>query len=150
MDNLQRALAFTLRWEGLYSNNPNDPGGETMKGITKVVYDSYRTNHSLPIQSVKLISDLELYEIYKIQYWIAAGCDKIDNVKLAVSVFDYAVNSGVARAKRYLALTTDYKQFNINRLGYFTKIVAANPKLSVFLKGWKNRVNDLGKYVETL
>ena len=150
MDNLQKALAFTLRWEGLYSDNPSDPGGQTMKGVTKVVYDSYRTKHSLPIQSVKLISDSELYDIYKNQYWIAAGCDKITDIKLAVSVFDYSVNSGVARAKRYLALTSDYKQFNINRLGYFTKIVAANPKLSVFLKGWTNRVNDLGKYIETL
>jgi lysozyme family protein len=150
MDNLQKALAFTLKWEGGYSNHPSDGGGETMRGVTKAVYDAYRTKKGLTIQSVKLLSDSELYDIYKNQYWTAAGCDKITNVRLAASVFDMAVNSGVARAKKYLALTSDYKKFNDNRSAYFEKIAKVNPKLQVFLKGWNNRINDLRKYVETL
>ena len=28
----KRAMAFILRWEGGYSNHPNDPGGETNFG----------------------------------------------------------------------------------------------------------------------
>jgi lysozyme family protein len=150
MDNFQKALDFTLRWEGLYVFNKNDPGGETMKGIIKTVYDAYRDSHKLPRQSVKLITDQEVYDIYSKQYWIASGADKITNPKLAISVFDMAVNTGVSRAKRYLGLTQDYKQFNKNRLDYYQKIANNNPKLQVFLKGWNNRTNDLIKYLETL
>lgn len=150
MDILQKALSFTLRWEGGYSNHPSDPGGETNKGIIKTVYDAYRDSHKLPRQSVKLITDKEVYDIYSKQYWIASGADKIADPKLAVSVFDMAVNTGVSRAIRYLGLTKDYKQYNTNRLEYYKKISTTNPKLQVFLKGWNNRTNDLIKYVETI
>jgi lysozyme family protein len=149
-DIFKEALDFTLRWEGGYVNNPNDPGGETNKGVTKSVYDAYRQKKGLSKQSVKNISDSEVYDIYKNQYWFSAGCDTIQDAKLAISVFDFAVNGGVARAKRYLALTKDSVKFNNNRIGYYTKIVKVNPKLQTFLKGWSNRVLDLNKYIEKL
>ena len=41
-NNFKKALEFVLRWEGGQSNNPNDLGGETNKGITHFTYDSYR------------------------------------------------------------------------------------------------------------
>lgn len=149
-DTLQKALKFTLRWEGGYVNDPRDNGGETNKGIIKTVYDAYRDSHKLPRRSVKLITDQEVYDIYSKQYWMASGADKIADPKLAVSVFDMAVNTGVSRAIKYLALAKDYKTYNTNRNGYYDKIATTNPKLKVFLKGWKNRVADLQKYIETL
>lgn len=149
MDNLEKALKFTLRYEGGYVNHPNDPGGETNKGVTKAVYDAYRTKKGLPKQSVKLISDVEVHDIYCTQYWLAAKCDKLD-VKLAIAVFDFAVNSGVSRALKYLALAKNDPIVLINlRDQYFDKICKANPKLLSFIKGWKNRTTALREYLKS-
>ncbi|MBI5343968.1 MAG: hypothetical protein HZB83_01285, partial [Deltaproteobacteria bacterium] len=38
MDNFERAIAFVLRHEGGYANDPRDPGGETNFGISKRAY----------------------------------------------------------------------------------------------------------------
>lgn len=151
MDNFKTALDFVLRWEGGYVNHPNDPGGETNKGVIKTTYDAYRKRKGLSLQSVKNITDAEVYDIYKNQYWIGAGCDKITDAKLAISVMDFAVNAGVSRAKKYLAISgNDVMKFNQNRIGYYKKIVTVNTKLGVFLKGWIRRVDDLSKYISKL
>lgn len=46
-------LKFVLVREGGYSNNKDDLGGETNKGITHTTYDSYIRAKGLPKQSVK-------------------------------------------------------------------------------------------------
>ena len=42
-DNFEHCLAITLKWEGGYSNHPDDPGGPTMRGIIQREYDAWRT-----------------------------------------------------------------------------------------------------------
>lgn len=148
MSVFDKALAFTLKWEGGYSNNPNDPGGATMKGVIQKTYDDYRKSKGLPLQGVKAISDSEVHDIYENLYWKASGCDKISDSDLAISVFDFAVNGGVARAKKYLAISKTVVEFNNNRIAYYNKIVTVNTKLTVFLKGWINRVNSLTEYLK--
>lgn len=142
-----KAMKFVLRWEGGYVNHPNDPGGATNKGVTQAVYDQYRKNKKLQVQTVKNITDAEVYDIYRRQYFdpISAGLDSED---LIICAMDFAVNSGVSRSKKYLLLTKDPIKFNDNREIYYKKIVANNPKLSVFLKGWMNRLNDLRDYIK--
>jgi lysozyme family protein len=140
------ALKYSLQFEGGYVNDPADKGGATNKGITKAVYDEYRTKNSLPIQSVKNISDKEVRDIYYKQYWLASGCDKLSD-KLAIVVFDMAINSGVSRAKRYLTLTQDPNKYLDLRAGFFKKIVQNNPSQQKFLKGWLNRVENLRKII---
>lgn len=92
-ENFDRSLAKVLIHEGGYVNHPADPGGETNKGVTYRVYYAYRQRKGLPIQSVRYISNAELSEIYRFQYWnnvlgdhLPAGVDYV--------VFDGAVNSG--------------------------------------------------------
>jgi lysozyme family protein len=140
------ALKYSLQFEGGYVNDPDDRGGETNKGITKAVYDDYRKKNSLPIQSVKNISDKEVHDIYYKQYWLAAGCDKLSD-KLAIVTFDMAINSGVSRAKRYLTLTQDPNKYLDLRESFFKKIVQNRPSQKKFLKGWLNRVNNLRKII---
>jgi lysozyme family protein len=124
LDNLYKALAFTLKWEGGYVNDPHDPGGETNKGITKLVYDNYRRLAKLPIQSVRLISANEIYDIYEHNYWLNMGCDKMKDIKLAISVFDFGVNGGTARAiKWYKICNNDYKVYNVSRIVYYNNLV---------------------------
>ena len=35
------ALAFVLRWEGGFVDDPHDHGGRTMKGVTQNVYNAW-------------------------------------------------------------------------------------------------------------
>lgn len=94
-------LAKVLVHEGGYVNHPKDPGGATNKGITQRTYDAWRSKNVLPIQSVRNILTGEVQAIYKQDYWDAVrGDDLPDGVNYAV--FDFAVNSGINRASRYL------------------------------------------------
>ncbi|WP_246704635.1 glycoside hydrolase family 108 protein [Rhizobium sp. P32RR-XVIII] len=96
-----RSLAKVLIIQGGYSNNPKDPGGATMKGVTQGVYDEYRRTHGLPLMPVKNISNSELEAIHRKKYW-----DEIKGDKLAPGVsyvvFDGSVNSGVAQSVKWL------------------------------------------------
>lgn len=100
--NLAACLALTLREEGGYSNDPRDPGGATMKGVTKAVYDAWRRGKGLALRDVRLISDAELQDIYRSGYWTPVGAEALA-AGLDLSAFDFAVNSGPARAKKALA-----------------------------------------------
>lgn len=99
--NYPSALKHVLVHEGGYVNHPRDPGGETNKGITIAVYRAYRARKGLPSQSVRLITDAEVNEIYKLQYWnrirgdqLPAGVDYV--------VFDGSVNSGPTQSVKWL------------------------------------------------
>jgi lysozyme family protein len=100
-DSYRRSLALVLAHEGGYVNNPHDPGGPTCQGITQNVYDTYRKLHGAPLTSVKTISVLEVEEIYRKQYWRSVRGDDMPT-GLDYAIFDFAVNSGLARAIRYL------------------------------------------------
>lgn len=78
--------------EGRYVNNPNDPGGETNWGISK---------RSYPKLNIKKLTREQAREIYYRDFWQRIHADELyDGV--AFQVFDFAVNSGVETAIRYL------------------------------------------------
>jgi len=87
-------LAFELLigHEGGYVNDPNDPGGETKYGISK------RSYSDLDIKNLTL-SQAE--DIYETDYWIPTGCPDLPP-RLALVLFDAAVNNGRSRAVRWL------------------------------------------------
>jgi lysozyme family protein len=99
--NFKTSLDKVLVHEGGFSNNPKDPGGATMKGVTQAVYDGFRAKNGLPKQSVKAISDAELQTIYKKQYWDAVKADELPP-GVDYVVFDGAVNSGPSRSVKWL------------------------------------------------
>lgn len=74
--------------EGGYSNNPADPGGETMYGVTKRVAQAngYQGDmHALTLDAAKAIA--------KSQYWDKYQCDQFDS-RIGFQVFDAAYNGG--------------------------------------------------------
>ncbi len=95
-ENFQACLAFTLKYEGGRSNDPRDPGGRTMEGVTQHTYDAYHAKIGLGRRDVFLMSSRERDEIYRTEYW-----DRIKGDGLLpgedLAVFDFAVNSGPAR-----------------------------------------------------
>ena len=66
--NFPEALAHTLQFEGAWANNPNDPGGATMKGITQRTYNHYLGRETSQ-DELRNISDAEVAAIYRKLYW---------------------------------------------------------------------------------
>lgn len=91
-------LCFTklLGHEGQYSNNPADPGGETMWGITKAV--ALQNGYTAPMKDMPV----EVAKaIYKKKYWDQVGNINLPD-QLQFHVFDAAVNSGPVQAVKWL------------------------------------------------
>lgn len=137
----ERALAFVLRWEGGYSDHPDDPGGATNMGITQATYDAWRKSQGLSPRPVRDIQRGEVEAIYRSRYWAAIGADKLPDA-LALAAFDLAVNSGVATAKRALSEAKgDWRRLVAWRMRYLTSL---RPELwSAFGRGWIRRVSAL-------
>ena len=163
-ENYPFCLQQVLKYEGGYSNHPADPGGATMRGVTQDVYDGWRKAHNQSTQSVKNISNDEIQGIYRQLYWDRIrGDDLPSGVDLAV--FDFAVNSGVSRASKYLQGVVGVPQDGIigpqtiQATKTYVAMAVTNKRLSfmqslsiwpTFGKGWQNRINDVKKQIASL
>lgn len=163
------ALAFVLKWEGGYSNDPADKGGSTNYGITQRTYNAWLRERNLPIKDVKDITTNEISEIYR-NYWTSSPADTVP-WPLSLVIFDTAVNFGVSGAIMFIqealgveadggfgpitssALSkADPFQIAIKivngRIAYRHQRVAEVPSQDTFLLGWLNRDNDLMSIVK--
>ncbi|PRD42412.1 acetylmuramidase [Phyllobacterium phragmitis] len=95
-DTFPKCVRYVFEEEGGYADNPADPGGPTNMGITLRTLSAWK-GHTVSPDEVKALSKAEATKIYKVQYW-----DKVDGDALPAgldyAVFDFAVNSGPARA----------------------------------------------------
>lgn len=98
--NFQRALSLVLKSEGGWSDNPADPGGATMKGVTLANFRRF-VKPDATKNDLRKITDEQVATVYRRFYWDAvAGAELPGGVDYAV--FDFAVNSGPKRAAEYL------------------------------------------------
>lgn len=142
-----KALQFVLKWEGGYSNNPNDKGGATNKGITQNTYNTWLRSKGQNLKDVRNITDSEVREIYYNNYWLKAGCPSMTD-KFAIIAFDTAVNMGVSRVGEFLK-AAEYKypdKFLLARIKKYNEFAKVGNQ-KVFLVGWLNRVFDLQNFV---
>lgn len=130
-EKFEKAIKFTLKWEDGYSNDPNDPGGETNYGISK---------RSYPNEDIKNMTPERARKIYYENYWLRAGCDKLPE-PWDVMVLDAAVHHGVSRAKTLYEDSTDWdwEDFLLRRITFMSKC----KKADLYMWGWANRVIDL-------
>lgn len=99
-DNYDRSLKEVLKSEGGYTNDPSDPGGPTNFGITIHDYRAYINPHGTA-EDVRHMTVDQAAQIYKTKYWDAVHGDDLPS-GVDYCVFDYGVNSGVARANHVL------------------------------------------------
>lgn len=150
-----RILEFTLKWEGGFVNDPDDPGGATNKGITIGTYTEYRKGKGLPaptVDDLKNITDEEVTDIYYHRYFIASNADDLPD-KLAALHFDTAVLHGVGGANHFLKQTEEIKGIDetvkhylgLRAISYFR--MNHYPK---FGRAWLNRVKDLHDFINQI
>jgi lysozyme family protein len=150
--NFDQAFDALIGHEGGYSNNPVDPGGETMWGVTARVARANGYTGEMRYLARETAKD-----IYRKLYWDAVHAEELQQ-SLRYPVFDAAVNSGVKQAIRWLQQAADVQddgEFGpitkaaANRLG---EVAAARmlgarldfmtslPTWGAFGKGWARRV----------
>jgi lysozyme family protein len=112
MADFKKAFLLILANEGGYGNDPDDPGGETYKGIARkkqpdwlgwFIIDLLKAQAGFPesLQSANALEikkqlDYEVSSFYCTHFWIKVNGEKIINQQVAESIFDFAVNAGVA------------------------------------------------------
>lgn len=140
--NCDLAIKETLKWEGGYTNHPDDKGGPTNWGITIIDARKYWKKDASAADVKAMPADVAV-NIYRTKYWVNKfyNCDDLP-AGVDLTVFDFGVNSGPARAVKYLNAEKgnppDVTIRNINdaRLKY----VQGLSNFSVFGKGWMSRI----------
>ena len=168
IENFDTSLSHVLKSEGLWSDNPKDPGGATMKGITLAVYREWKRNPHITKEELRVIPDEDVYNLYKQNYW-----DKVhgDDLPAGVdyAVFDSAVNMGVGRAAKLIQEAAGVTADGVLGPASLSAIQKANNKeliekfsqlkesfyrslktFPIFGKGWLNRVAEVKTLSESM
>jgi lysozyme family protein len=88
MNGFDDAFVALMGNEGAYVDNPADPGGVTMWGITE------RVARACGYQGdMRLLPQATAKQIAKTQYWDPYKCDQFD-ARIGFNVFDAAYNGG--------------------------------------------------------
>lgn len=120
MIDFDKAFERLIGHEGGYVNDPADPGGETMYGITKRVAVEY--GYTGPMKSLSLG---QAKDIARKQYWDKVSANKFPGA-IAFELFDMAYNHGVSRSAKILQAAVGVPDDGI--IG--PKTIAATQKLS--------------------
>ena len=163
---------FVLEHEGGFVNDPLDRGGATNKGVTIAVWKAQGYDKDgdgdIDVADLTLITEADAIMIMKKNYWDRWKADQIKNQAIANTLVDWVWGSGAWGIKipqRILGVKDDgvvgiktleainkqnpnkfLEKLYLARFNFLDDIVASNPSQKRFIKGWKNRMNDLVKY----
>ncbi len=153
-----KAVAFVLEHEGGYVDDADDAGGETKYGISR---------RSFPDVDIAGLTLEGAVAIYFEHFW-RPEYDQIRDERLAVKVFDVAVNMGHARAHRILqyaindgreraeritedgvigpvtlaAIEAEHRLSLYHRFLYWCEVQYREFGNEKYLTGWLNRLYD--------
>lgn len=99
-DPFDTSQKFVMTAEGGFTNNPHDPGGPTMLGVTKHAWEVWM-GHTVTIADMKALTAPIVAPFYKATYWRPINADKLPPA-LALLVYQFAVNGSVKRAAQFL------------------------------------------------
>jgi len=169
----------TMKMEGRFSETKFDRGGATMFGITLKTFQGYCNRPAVPIDCDRnkdhkvstadmfFLRPVDVYPIYKRDYWDAIKADSIHNQAIAEFMADFIVNSGGsswnikglqkvvgAKADGKIGVQTLAKINGQNakvlfaklykfRVNYYYRLSAKDHSQKRFLKGWINRISNL-------
>lgn len=95
------AFDHIIKVEGSeYTNHPADRGGPVKFGITLIALQEFRKTKILTADDIKNLKIYDAMEIYKFLYWDRIFLDQVDDHKIALVIFDNAVNCGTGAATK--------------------------------------------------
>lgn len=115
MADFKTAIVPTLKAEGGYVCDPDDPGGETYQGISRVhnskwpgwvTIDLAKNRSDFPA-NLSDNSNLhqQVLDLYERDYWDKICGDEIEDQDIAESIFDFAVNAGPRTSAKLAQIT---------------------------------------------
>lgn len=89
------AIDRVLKIEGGYVNDPKDPGGETIFGISRRSFPNFNGG------DFKNATREQAVDLYRTEFWVKVHADAMPDV-LAYQAVDFAANSGIGTSLRKL------------------------------------------------
>lgn len=127
-------FAIVVGHEGIYSNDPRDPGGETKYGVSKRAY---------PDLDIKNMTLAEAKNIYLNDYWVRLNRH---DPQLNLMAFDCAINQGLSYANSLIAQTSKMETIQ-EKLQYFRADRAmryrSNKNFEIYGRGWIARLDNI-------
>jgi lysozyme family protein len=157
LTSFDRSLAAVLLHEGGFVQHSADSGGATKFGVTRQTLARFR-GHPVSVDDVRALTRTEAGAIYRRLYWDAVRGDALPR-GIDLAVFDFAVNSGPARAVGTLQDILDVRADGIvgpatlsaaqeadpasvirrltrSRLAFLSRLAS----WPIFGRGWRSRV----------
>lgn len=122
-ENFQKAVSRTLGHEGEYSNDPRDPGGETMWGITLRTARAWGYTGAM-----RFLPRETAVRIYEDSYWDPICGDSL-SFPIAFQLFDAGVNSSPFQAIRWLQRALNLQEDGILGPKTLAAVQASTPLL---------------------
>jgi lysozyme family protein len=153
------------KWEGGFSNDPDDPGGATNYGITQKALAAWR-GHPVTVDDVRNLSRDEARRIFYARYWQPMRLDDMP-FPAALMTYNCGVNSGPGRGSVFLQRALNRQGANLAEdgdIGSMTVAAASSANQATlvrdysaiyeqfyrglstwwkFGKGWMNRLRDV-------
>ena len=171
MDRFEKIFDYLLMVEGGYSNDKHDKGGKTKYGITEEEARDFGYKGDMQDLTIDFAKN-----IYLKKYYLGNKLDKVVNDKVALSICDWAVNSGRNGTKNAQIAINQLTNANLNVDGiignktlealnaadpekflevyhnlqriYYKGKVEADRTQERFLTGWLNRVQRKEEYLK--
>tara|TARA_R100000654_G_scaffold21905_1_gene44174 strand:- start:1878 stop:2471 length:594 start_codon:yes stop_codon:yes gene_type:complete len=166
-ENFDAVLEHVLKSEGGYSFHPDDPGGETMMGVTRAVYEQW-VGRQVVEGEMKSLTFKDVAPIYKKEYWDRLRLDEAP-AGLDMVLMDIGVNSGTGRAAKWIQRIAGVKadgaigpvsikaisklnpQDTIERLYHTRQSFYERLKtFSTFGRGWSRRNKEVTEFAKEL
>ncbi|MDH5480246.1 MAG: N-acetylmuramidase [Nitrosomonas sp.] len=153
MADFNAAFDVTMKAEGGYVNDPDDPGGETYKGIARSRNPKW--SGWINIDLLKNVADFpknmesdaglqqKVRDLYEANYWDKIRGDEIEDQDVAESIFDFAVNAGPRTSAKLAQMAVEAKADGVIGPATLKKINADDKRafLAVFA------LAKIGRYV---
>ncbi|GAB7534248.1 hypothetical protein BGC_04530 [Burkholderia sp. 3C] len=172
-DKFKKISRIILRHEGGYSNQASDKGGATNHGIAWRTWQAFAMEDlgiEPTVDNLKSLTAEQAEEIYFKRYWQARGFCGLDDMSVALMIYDWTITSGGAVKEIQKILNEKYdSKLKIDggmgeetisalndvssqevllqdvaeiRRRYYENLVRNDLSQKVYLRGWINRVED--------
>ena len=170
MNRFNKFLDYIFEVEGGFTNDENDRGGATNFGI--IEEEARKFGYTGDMRN--LTKDFAK-NIYLKKYYLGNHIDKITDDRVALSIFDWAVNSGGKGIKKAQIVANKFganliidgiignktleainaidpkmflKEYHEMQRTFYKNLAARDSSQEDFLKGWLNRVEIKEEYIE--
>ena len=170
MERFERIFDYLLKVEGGYSDDEHDKGGKTKYGIIEEEARDFGYKGNMQDLTIDFAKN-----IYLKKYYLGNKLDKITDDRVALSIFDWAVNSGGRGIKKAQIVANKFganlvidgiignktleainaidpetflKEYHDMQRAFYKNLAARDSSQEGFLKGWLNRVKIKEKFIE--